>query len=289
MGCGPGAPRCPHDMVRARRPKAGLRSPSPAICARRATAGRVPHLRGTRAHPPQPAMGRITSKIRGRVCRLVSILGLVRNGGQWDGHSLALRFSVSRTRIYDDIRLLRRAGFPVQRRARGYYLAPRSLALSEQLTPEELLALLLPLQFFGPASREQEMRLSAASKLADHLPEGMAERLSRLARRSVVVVDLPDCYCSCVAELRRAIVEERRVVITYGAGPSYLRRRSEFDPHGFAMAGGPWFLWGYSVPHRGPRKIRLGRVLAVRRTPLHFTAPEGPFAQRLHPLSVPDL
>ena len=207
-----------------------------------------------------------------RVSRLLEIVTLLQSGGGWKARSLAERFGLSRTRIFDDIRELRAAGVPVQSTRAGYTISPSFFLPSVQLSPQELLALLFPSDLFADGEADHEVLRSARTKLLSCLPEALRDGAAQLMRRTSVVVPTGDLHSDTFDRLRRAVDERRRLVIVYESRTSPVRRL-EIDPYGLAFRKHAWYVVAQSVEHGDVRKFRVSRIQSVESTPLHFVVP----------------
>ena len=105
-----------------------------------------------------------------RVSRLLEMVTLLQAGDGWTAHALSERFGVSQRRVFNDIRALRDAGVPVRRSRTGYRIAASFFLPSLQLTTEEVLALLFPLETQTGALASEAVRRSARAKLLRCLP-----------------------------------------------------------------------------------------------------------------------
>ncbi|MFW6107142.1 MAG: helix-turn-helix transcriptional regulator [bacterium] len=209
-----------------------------------------------------------------RVSRLLEMVSLLQSGSGWGGAELAQRFGVSRTRIYNDIRALRQAGVPVRRSRAGYWIEPTFFLPSVQLSPNEVLALLFPLEFRTTTDGRREVEDSARAKLLSCLPPRLRREAEEMLQRTSVRLPAAEASGEVFAELRRAIVERRRVAIVYAGRHDERLRRLELDPYGIAFRKHAWYVVGFSASHREVRTFRVSRVHAVEPTPLHFSMPD---------------
>jgi len=190
----------------------------------------------------------------------------------WTAGALAERFSISRTRVFSDIRALREAGVPIERGASGYCVAASFFLPSVRLTPREVLALLFPVELFSAGEALQALQRSAREKLLSCLPESLREGAEDLLHRTSVVLPTAGPPGAVFENLRSAITDQRRVVFDY-EGRTSRKHRVEVDPYGIAYRKHAWYIVGHSVTHGEMRKFRVSRISAVEPTPLHFAVP----------------
>ena len=210
-----------------------------------------------------------------RVSRLLEMVSLLQAGPGWTAGSLAERFGVSRTRIFNDVRALKDAGVPVASSPAGYRIAPAYFLPSLRLSPEEVAALLFPEGALLGAERSQEVLLSARCKLLSCLPGPLRASAEEWMARSSVVPPTAGVNPAVFAAVRQAVAERRRITIIYSGRTTEALRRLEVDPYGVAFRKHARYLVGFSAAHREVRKFRISRIGAVESTPLHFSVPKG--------------
>jgi len=209
-----------------------------------------------------------------RVARLLEMVTLLQSGIGWKSGSLAERFGISRTRVFNDIQVLRQAGIPVRSGHAGYTIAPSFFLPSVRLTPPEVLSLLLSSELF-PGGIGEEVHRSAREKLMLLLPEPLRGSAQELMKRMSIALPTAGIDAEVFEALRDAVAARRRVAILYLGREADEPERLEIEPYGVAFRKHAWYLVGQSVAHREVRTSRVSRVRRVEPLPLGFTVPEG--------------
>jgi len=214
-------------------------------------------------------------KAQERVARLFGIVSLLQSGGGWSSTALAERFSVSRTRIFNDIRVLREVGVPVLRTKGGYEIGEGFFLPPMDLSESEAASLVLPSGFLLDHRDDGSPEARAKDKILASMSEETRRKTRRLLRHAKVEVPPDGTRRWVLDELRTALVEQRRVAITCPLYPGDVGARFEFDPYGLAYHKNAWHVVGYSLAHSESRKFHVAELVAVEPTPLHFPEPEG--------------
>ncbi|WP_433044586.1 helix-turn-helix transcriptional regulator [Dactylosporangium sp. CS-033363] len=198
-----------------------------------------------------------------RVSRLISIVLLLQSGGSRTAAELAAQLEVSERTIYRDVLALSAAGVPVyaeQGRAGGYRLLDGYRTRLNGLSPAEAEALFLS-GLPGPA-RDMglgEALATAQLKVAAALPGPLREASTRARQR--FHLDAPGWFRDAepppgLAELARAVWEDRIVTLTYAGRKGDVRRGVE--PLGLVLKNAIWYLVGRA--ESGPRTYRVDRI-----------------------------
>ncbi|WP_433204121.1 helix-turn-helix transcriptional regulator [Dactylosporangium sp. CS-047395] len=198
-----------------------------------------------------------------RVSRLISIVLLLQSGGSRTAAELAAQLEVSERTIYRDVLALSAAGVPVyaeQGRAGGYRLLDGYRTRLNGLSPAEAEALFLS-GLPGPA-RDMglgEALATAQLKVAAALPGPLREASARARQR--FHLDAPGWFRDAepppgLAELARAVWEDRIVTLIYGGRKGDVRRSVE--PVGLVLKNAVWYLVGRA--ESGPRTYRVDRI-----------------------------
>jgi predicted DNA-binding transcriptional regulator YafY len=213
-----------------------------------------------------------------RVSRLISLVLLLQAGGPQTAAELAGQLEVSERTIYRDILALSAAGVPVyaeQGRAGGYRLLDGYRTRLTGLSRAEAEALFLS-GLPGPA-RDMglgEALAAAQLKVAAALPATLREASGRSRQR--FHLDVPGWFRAAdppplLADLARAVWEDRTVTLTYGGRAGEVVRTVE--PLGLVLKTGVWYLVGRIGEHR--RTYRVDRVRAAEVTEVHFERDDG--------------
>ncbi|UUZ94105.1 YafY family transcriptional regulator [Paenibacillus sp. P25] len=214
--------------------------------------------------------------------RMLAILLELQRKGLCRAEDLAETFETSVRTIYRDVQALSEAGVPVigapgqgYSLVQGYFLPPVSFAA------EEAVALLLGIDFveqqFDDAYRRKAAQ--AKGKIEAILPEPVREEASRMraAMRLLKVGTLREEERPLLAELRQAILEERKVRIGYvkmmkGNAPGVPSVR-DVAPYGLVFVQGGWMLVGYCSLRQELRHFRLTRIHSLEPLEEKFTRP----------------
>lgn len=208
-----------------------------------------------------------------RADRLVSLVLLLRQRGRLSASTLAAELEVSTRTVLRDIEALSIAGVPVyadRGRHGGFTLLPGFRTELTGLNHDEALALLTA----GGAGAKDTFGLSTAlssamRKIVDALPPGhqltaadAAQRIlvdpdaDLLSRRRIAEV-IPDAI---MGEVRRAVLDGRRLRIRYGA-PDREPVWRVIDPIGLVTVRDQGYL--LAAVEGTERTYRLSRILAA--------------------------
>lgn len=214
-----------------------------------------------------------------RADRLLSLVDLLRRHGRMSATELARRLEVTPRTVMRDIDSLSLLGVPVvaeRGRHGGYELLPGYRPDAEDLTPDEVRALLVA---GGPGVAESlglgDAFARAVRRVASGLPDGHVQTLGHLTER--VVID-PGGWGSraarppeALATLFDAVQRDRRLRVDYRALSSGQGGRRTLDPWGLVLAGSTWYL---VAAHRGsPHTYRVSRFASVTTLPEAATRP----------------
>lgn len=216
-----------------------------------------------------------------RVSRLVELITLVQCGEGWRGRSLARRLGVSRTQIYNDIRVLRAAGVPIRCSPTGYRIHSSYFQPSPQLTAREVLSLLFPFGLFGGNELARAVRRSATDKLISWLPGDVRPTARRLVQRTSLADPPRGSESHVMDEIREAVLTQRRIAIMHWDSDDGMSRRTEIDPYGIVLVDHCWYVVGYSATHNEVREFPIAEIRYTVLTPVHFSVPTG-FSAETH-------
>jgi predicted DNA-binding transcriptional regulator YafY len=208
-----------------------------------------------------------------RASRLVQLLLLLQTNGKMTAARLADELEVSVRTIYRDVEALSGAGVPIYAEAGpggGVRLVDGYRTRLTGLTAEEAEALALS----GLPGAASELGLgtvlaAAQLKVDAALPPELRSRAVRMRER--FHLDAPGWFAReepvpHLAELSRAVWEERRVEIRYRKrqdAPDDEVRRA-LDPLGLVLKAGVWYLVALSGRTRSVRTFRVSRVVGVK-------------------------
>jgi predicted DNA-binding transcriptional regulator YafY len=204
-----------------------------------------------------------------RASRLVQLLLLLQTNGKMTAARLAEELEVSVRTIYRDVEALSGAGVPIYAESGpggGVRLVDGYRTRLTGLTAEEAEALALS----GLPGAASELGLgtvlaAAQLKVDAALPPELRSRAVRMRER--FHLDAPGWFAReepvpHLAELSRAVWEERRLEVRYRKWDGEVRR--VLDPLGLVLKAGVWYLVARSGRARSMRTFRVSRVVAVR-------------------------
>jgi predicted DNA-binding transcriptional regulator YafY len=209
-----------------------------------------------------------------RADRLVSLVLLLRQGGQLSAETLARKLEVSTRTVLRDIEALCAAGVPIyaeRGRHGGFALLPGFRTELTGLNHDEALALVVA----GSRSGAQAFGLSSAlasamRKVVDALPESVrataadaADRLlinpdTDLLSRRLIAEEVPD---PVLLEVRRAVFAGHKLQIHYAAADHPAKWRT-VDPIGLVTVRDRGYL--LAMRSGEDRTYRLSRILAAK-------------------------
>jgi len=192
----------------------------------------------------------------------------------WTVAQLARRLNVSRTRLYQDIAVLRRAGIRVRRTRSGCTIAPPPLPLAAELTQEEILALVLPSDLFA-ADRRPTTTEQARAKLLLRLPEQLRRWVAKVLERTYVDTESTTREGKLFGLLQRAVAEQTSIRIDYFSLRSLSRSWRTVDPYGLVYRSHSWYLVGFCHLRGEIRRFRVSRIHDVQMTDATFAYPKG--------------
>ena len=213
-----------------------------------------------------------------RASRLVNLLLLLQARGGRTAADLASELEVSVRTVYRDIDALAEAGVPIYAErgpGGGIRLVDGYRTRLTGLTTDEAEALFLS-GLPGPAA---ELGLgtvvtAARLKVMAALPPELRTRATRISER--FHLDAPGWFREaepvlCLAELARAVWENRPVTMRYRRGARVERRHVE--PLGLVLKGGAWYMVARS--DGAIKTFRVARVEEATTDDERFERPEG--------------
>ncbi|WP_353510745.1 WYL domain-containing protein [Intrasporangium sp.] len=211
-----------------------------------------------------------------RADRLVAALLLLQQRGRATASELAAELEVSVATARRDLEALSAAGVPVYPqpgRGGGWSLVGGARTDLSGLTSGEAQALFL---LVGPAATVSDEAKAALRKLVRALPATFRD--DAVAAAAATTIDparwgdpvRPEP--TAVGELRTAVVQRRRVRLTY-QGRAAAQSHRLVEPWGLADKDGVWYL--LAGTDRGRRTFRVDRIVAAEITDERFGRPEG--------------
>ena len=203
-----------------------------------------------------------------RTDRLLAIVLELQATGGRRAEDLAATFETSRRTIYRDVQALTEAGVPLvsipgqgYSLIEGYFLPPLSFSA------EEATMLLLGGNFIADHFDAQYRlaAMSAVRKIEAVLPQTQRDEVRYLQDNILFVPDgaMSDpAHQEMMVQLRRAVIERRRVCVCYRAraGTNSTLTTRDVDPYRLIFMSGAWYMEGYCHLRRAVRNFRLSRI-----------------------------
>jgi predicted DNA-binding transcriptional regulator YafY len=194
--------------------------------------------------------------------------------------SLAQTLEVDPRTIRRDIEYMRyqlNAPIGFDRRQGGYcYTEPTFRMSLPQLSQGELLALFLAermMRQFRGTPFEPDLK-QAIEKLSPMLPDGVTVKLDAVADfLSVLPATKLEYKSKIFCALTSAVVERRRLDLSYWSASRDEKTRRGFDPYDLALVDDGWYAVGHCHLRNDIRMFAVQRVLTVRKTDETFVRP----------------
>ena len=215
-----------------------------------------------------------------RTDRLLAIILELQRHGQRRAEDLAATFATSKRTIYRDIEALSESGVPIAAMTgQGYTLMEGYFLPPLMFTADEATMLLLGADLMAQNfdAHYRAVAQSAAAKIDGALPERRRAEVrylqSSLFFHQHSSVTNPQ-VAQCLQQLRRAVIERRRVQFQYYARWSATEQAKQpsselrtVDPYGLAFIDGVWYLVAFDHARSARRNFRLDRLekLALQR------------------------
>lgn len=236
--------------------------------------------------------GRFSTRVHymNRTDRLLAII-LELQAKSWQrAEDLAATFEISKRTVYRDMQALAEAGVPVvsspgqgYRLDEGYFLPPLSF------TTAEAICLILGCDFVAQKFDAQyhASAQSALRKLDAVLADRLRDEIHDL-QNSLRFLDFRSTpeQSQSLAQLRRAILDRRRIEIAYETrytDAEQRHNRRKVDPYGLIYIERAWYLVGYCHLRQAIRHFRLDRIDSLKVLDAPFERPADYDVTRLHP------
>jgi predicted DNA-binding transcriptional regulator YafY len=208
-----------------------------------------------------------------RIDRLFAIALLLQSKRVLTGDEIARHFEVSLRTVYRDMTALSEAGIPVVAEAgvgyslmKGYFLPP--VAFTEEEAQAIAIGAALAAKFGGSCAGEAAK--SAQLKIQSILPGDAKERVSRLARQTAVLSNLPSPGTKHLPVCGRAVADRRVLRLQYTAQGNGETDRI-VEPLGAVLHEHFWYLVAWCRLRRDYRSFRLDRVRSAELLDERFT------------------
>lgn len=195
---------------------------------------------------------------------------------------LAARFETSVRTIYRDIQALSEMGIPILATPgygyslmEGYFLPPVAFSA------EEAVSLLMGTDFIEQRLDGDYATIAKAArrKIEAILTQPVQEESTRI-RETMKLLHLSEPVTGLrekdyLGQVRRAILERRKIRITYQKKATDSKSKREIAPYGLALVQGHWTLIAYCELRQDIRHFRLSRMMKLSILDQHFSIPHG--------------
>src|SRR3954469_15510467 len=197
--------------------------------------------------------------------RLLALLSLLQQRGEWSGPELADRLEVGPRTIRRDVEKLRDLGYPIEAApgiAGGYRLAAGAQMPPLLLDDAEAIAVAVGLRSSasGSIAGIEEYSVRALAKLEQILPQRLRDRVRALGdATSTFRAEGPQIDADELALIAGACRDALRLTFSYTAkgGEDTLR---EVEPAAVVHTGWRWYLVAYDLDRGDWRTFRIDRI-----------------------------
>jgi predicted DNA-binding transcriptional regulator YafY len=214
--------------------------------------------------------------------RLLRLLSLLQARPDWSGPELADRLGVTTRTVRNDVRRLRRLGYPVHATpgvAGGYRLGAGAALPPLLLDDDEAVAVAVGLRTAanGSVTGIEETSLRALAKLEQLLPSRLRHRVRAVQASTVEVPSAgPTVHAEVLAAIAAACRDHQGLRFDYRDHDGSASLRSA-EPHRLVHDRGRWYLVAWDTDRRDWRTFRADRI--------ELRTPGGP---RFTPREPPD-
>ncbi|MFW6062005.1 MAG: helix-turn-helix transcriptional regulator [Planctomycetota bacterium] len=212
-----------------------------------------------------------------RIHRLLRLVTLLQNGGNYTADELAEQLEVSRRTVFRDLNMLELAHVPYYydtqagsyRISRHFWLPPINLTLSEALA---LFALAGRLEN-ADAVPLGTHATRAVIKLQNALPASLREHVTSMAQQLQVDLGPISRHNGLDATFQQlALAASDRIVcrITYDSFNDRCELNLEIHPLRLVFMRRGWYVLAFSVEHDEVRTFKLSRIRKITATDRHF-------------------
>jgi predicted DNA-binding transcriptional regulator YafY len=213
--------------------------------------------------------------------RLITLLMLLQSQPNQKASELAEKLGVSVRSLHRYITMLDEMGIPIYSErgpyggfplVRGYKMPPLVF------TPEEAVAVYLGTSLVREmwGKLYQDAAQGALAKLDNVLPEEQRHEIA-WARRTLVTTGMHrahlDTLTPLLEKLRRAIREQRRVLMVHHKQSEPDAQAREVEPYALVHRGGWWYVVGHCHLRRAIRSFRLDRIVELTLLDKTFQTP----------------
>ncbi|MCQ4087801.1 YafY family protein [Saccharibacillus sp. JS10] len=195
---------------------------------------------------------------------------------------LAAQFETSVRTIYRDIQALSEMGIPIlATTGHGYSLMEGYFLPPVTFSAEEAVALLMGTDFIEQRLDGEYVAIakSAQRKIEAVLAQPVQDESMRIREtmkllhtdQSVTGVKEKDV----LGQIRKAILERRKIKMTYQKKAEDATSQREIAPYGLALVQGHWTLVAYCELRQDIRHFRLSRMIELSVLDKRFAMPQG--------------
>lgn len=209
----------------------------------------------------------MSGKKAAKSVRLLDIIRRISAEPGLTAQQLAESLGRDKRTIYRDIRALEDLGYPIYT-DNGYHLAADAMLPSLNLTPAELLAVLLGLQMVesqGQGCLEADAR-RAQDKLVREVSESRRPNVSSLRRQVQLTEPSEDTGFEVMVELQAVLNSGFQLQIEYLGLKDKNAVSRQLDPMGLFCFRQVWYLRAYDHARSDFRSFRISRIAGWRLT-----------------------
>lgn len=189
-----------------------------------------------------------------QIVRILGILDLMLQGGQFSVHQLAAKFGTRRETIYRDLRAIQDAGYPLCGDEFGRLSHPRLVCAARRPAPhlrlsdEEIAALLWAVAQTSARSPFRQSLRTASTKLRAMASQEQAAAIDHVVVESGWGFKDYAPHRQTILMLVEAILKRRRLEVVYRSPSAPAAKTYPYDPYCLLSAGGGLYCLG-RVPH----------------------------------------
>lgn len=204
-----------------------------------------------------------------RLRRLLDIVFLIRGTPGLRAEDLAARFSISKKRVFDDLRDLKKAGISIDYSDGGYNLPDGLFDSTGAFAPEEALILLVALrQIASTTDIEEEMITRLTAKILPPSHNRLLECIERVDSTGHATGPLSNvAKTAALSDLEAAALSLEQVRLLYKSRKDMEATWRNVHPYAVIHRRNAWYLIAYHIKHREVRTFKVSRVEDVQ--PLH--------------------
>ncbi|AYG78920.1 hypothetical protein DWB77_01029 [Streptomyces hundungensis] len=198
--------------------------------------------------------------------RTLTLLTLLRSGGEWTAADLAERLGTSVRTVRRDAQRLRRLGYAVEARpgpGSAYRLSPEVALPPLLFTADEVTAMVAGLHLIRAWFPQESVASSALLKLDQVLPRPLRRRAAA-TDFATEVLEQPGTglAAATVGVIADAVASDGRLRFRYADGHGRHSTRL-VEPYRHFLRAGQWYLIAFDVDRDDWRTFRLDRITDI--------------------------